>query len=100
MLTRVFPPIKHLTTHFRCCLFKTPRNINFLYLFKSLQGGVIKERELKYRASIGLLCQSFVLVYKSLLTRGMDAKWINQSDKRTMIKKDIKEKITEREIKI
>lgn len=30
----------------------------------------------------------------------MDEKWINQSDKRTMIKKDIKEKITEREIKI
>lgn len=30
----------------------------------------------------------------------MDEKSINQSDKRTMIKKDIKEKITEREIKI
>ena len=42
----------------------------------------------------------FVLVYKSLLTLGMDEKWIDQSDKRTMIKKDIKEKITEREIKI
>ena len=36
----------------------------------------------------------------SFLTRGMDEKWINQSDKRTMIKSDIKEKITEREIKI
>ena len=60
----------------------------------------MKERELKYRASLWLSCQSFLPVYKSFLTRGMDEKWINQSDKRAMIKSDIREKITEREIKI